>query len=136
MNDNPYSKMIEIMKKQGATSNPPSIQIGEVVQPPPKLIVKIDDLQIDNDNILIADYLLKNHVREVRTDTMTNVPSKQFETGTTTVNSNHSHNIAELTINNTKIYTDDTLKKGDLLAVMPVYDRQLYIILARLKEVE
>lgn len=94
MKENPYSKIIEIIKKQGATSNPPSIQIGKVIEPPPKLIIKIDDQQIDNDNILIADYLLKDHQQAV-----------------------------------------DTIKKGDLLAVMPVYDRQLYIILARLKEV-
>lgn len=139
MKDNPYSKIIEIMQKQGSTSNPPSIQIGEVISPPPNLIVKINDLQIDKDNILIADYLLKDHMREVRTDTMTNVPSKQYETGRTTISGGslgHDHNIVELTLHNTKMYTDDTLKVGDLLAVMPVYDRQLYLILARLKEVE
>ncbi len=135
MKENPYSKMIEIMQKQGATSNPPSIQIGEVIEPPPNLIIKVNDLQIDKDNILIADYLLKDHMREVRTDTMTNTPSKQYVTGATTVNSNHSHSIANLTLENTKIYTEDTLEKGDLLAVLPVHDRQLYIILARLKEV-
>lgn len=135
MKNNPYSKIIEIMKDKGSANNPPSIQIGEVISPPPNLIIKIGDLQVDKDNILIADYLLRDHMREVRTDGMTNIPSKQYETGTTTVNSNHSHSIESFTIHNTKMYTDDTLIKGDLLAVMPVYDRQLYIILARLKEV-
>lgn len=135
MKDNPYSKMIEIMKRQSANSNPPSIQIGEVIEPPPNLIIKVNDLQIDKDNILIADYLLKDYMREVRTDTMANTPSKQYVTGTTTVSGTHDHNIKNLTLHNTKVYTEDTLEKGDLLAVMPVYDRQLYIILTRLKEV-
>jgi hypothetical protein len=113
MKENPYSKMIEIMKKQGA-SNPPSIQIGEVIEPPPNLIIMVNDLPIDKENILIADYLLKeeNYIREYQTS------SDRATWGN---------------INYIK-YTD-TLKKGELLAVIPVEDKQLYIILARLKEV-
>ena len=132
MKDNPYSKIIEIIKDKGASKNPPSIQIGEVISPPPNLIIKIGDLQVDKDNILIADYLLKEHKRQIKSDTML-LPVN--ETGTTTVNSSHSHNIADFTIVDTYIYTKDTLKVGEMLAIMPVYDRQLYIILAILSEV-
>lgn len=110
MKDNPYSKMVEIMKKQGSASNPPSIQTGTVVSPEP-LVVKVGELQIDKDSILISDYLLKEYEREYQTS------SDRITWGDT----------------NYIKYTD-TLRKGDLLAILPVEDRQLYIILARLKE--
>lgn len=114
MKENPYSKMVELMKKQGASSSPPSIQIGEVIEPPPNLIIKVNDLQIDKDNILIADYLLKEE-KYIR----------QFKTSSDKVNWSSTNYIKFV----------DTLKKGELLAVMPVEDKQLYIVLARLKEV-
>lgn len=114
MKENPYSKLIEIMKDAGSSNNPPSIQIAEVVSPPPNLIIKMGDLQVDKDNILIADYLLgeDSYIREYKTsnDKLTWGDSNYMK------------------------YTD-TLKEGDLLGVMPVEDRQLYIILARLKGV-
>ena len=162
MKENPYSKMIEIMQKQGATSNPPSIQIGEVIEPPPNLVIKVNDLQIDKDNILIADYLLKEHKRRIIISgerikfSQTDPP--MYIGSTNSVNdggmnaSSHSHKITDINIDTKPspypqvlieatrkdrdyIKTTDTLEKGDLLAVLPVEDRQLYIILARLKEV-
>lgn len=114
MKENPYSKIIEIIKEKGSSNNPPGIRVGKVVSPPPNLAIKIDELQIDKDNILIADYLLKkdDYVR-------------QYETS-----------FDKIIWGETKyIRHTDTLKAGELLAVMPVEDRQLYIILARLKEV-
>lgn len=115
MKDNPYSKLIEIIRDKGSSNNPPSIQIGEVISPLPNLIIKIGDLQVDKDNILIADYLLKeeSYIREY----------KSSNDKSTWGDSNY-------------IKYTDTLNSSDLLAVMPVEDRQLYIILARLKEVE
>jgi len=112
--DNPYSKIVEIMQKQGAMLNPPSIQIGEVISPPPNLVVKINDLQIDKDNILVADHLLKEekYIREYKTS-----------------------DDKVLWSDMRYIKYVDTLVKGDLLAVLSVYDKQLYLILTRLKEV-
>ena len=146
MKDNPYSKMIEIMKRQGASLNPPSIQIAEVIEPPPNLIVKVNDLQIDKDNILIADYLLKEHQRKITIRGERIKFRKNNPVGETEISSNHSHPLKYIDVDvvpieidakaeSSYIQTEDTLKKGDLLAVMPVQDRQLYIILARLKEV-
>lgn len=146
MKENPYSKMIEIMKKQGATSNTPSIQIGEVIEPPPNLVIKVNDLQIDKDNILIADYLLKEHKRKIIIRGERIKFKKDNPVGETEISSNHSHPLKYIEVDNVPaeidakaetsyIQTEDTLEKGDLLAVMPVEDRQLYIIFARLKGV-
>ncbi len=146
MKENPYSKMIEIMKRQGASLNPPSIQIAEVIEPLPNLIVKVNDLQIDKDNILIADYLLKEHQRKITIRGERIKFRKNNPVGETEISSNHSHPLKYIDVDSVPIeidakaessyiQTEDTLKKGDLLAVMPVQDRQLYIILARLKEV-
>lgn len=86
MKENPYSTLIQLMQEHGAKHNPPSIQVGEIVSPPPNIIIKIGELQIDKDNILIANNLTPT----------------------------------------------DALKTGNIVAVMPAEDRQMYIILAKL----
>lgn len=146
MNENPYSKMIEIMKNKSASLNPPSIQIAEVIEVPPNLIIKVNDLQIDRENILIADYLLKDYKRNITLRAERIKFRKDNPVGQTESSSQHSHFLSYIDVDDTPveidaeekssyIKTECTLEKGDLLAVMPVSDKQLYIILARLKEV-
>lgn len=108
MKDNPYSKILELTESEQDKDN---VMIGEVVSASP-LIVQIGDLQIDRDNILISDYLLSGHSRNYSTDRL--IP-----------NGSSSGNIR---------YTD-TVKVGDKLAVLQTSDKQLYIIIARVKEV-
>lgn len=88
MKDNPYSKMIEIIKDKGSAYNPPSIEIGILISPSPNVVIKVNDLQLDRDNLLTSDIL-----------------------------------------------NFTTLDIGSRYALIPVYDKQLYIILARLSEV-
>lgn len=128
MKENPYSKMIEIMQKQGSTSNPPAIEIGEVISPNP-LTVKIGDLQVDKDNILIADYLLKEYKRKIKVPKVT----ATGETNSASVGDHgtHKHSVDEIGINEVEITFLDTFKQGDKLAIIPTSDRQTFIILAR-----
>jgi hypothetical protein len=128
MKDNPYSKLIEQMKKQGATSNPPSVQIGEVISPNP-LTIRIGDLQIDKDNILMADYLLKEYKRKVKIPEAT----ATGETNNVSVGDHgtHKHSVDKIGINEVEIIFLDTFKQGDKLAVLSTEDKQTYIILAR-----
>lgn len=128
MKENPYSKMIEIMQKQGSTSNSPTIAIGEVISSNP-LTVKIGDLQIDKDNILIADYLLKDYKRIVK---IPEVPATG-ETNEVTIETHgtHKHSVEKIGINEVEITFLDTFKQGDKLAIIPTSDRQTFIILAR-----
>lgn len=129
MKDDPYSTLVRIMREQGAKYNPPTIQIGKVIAPPPNLVIKIGDLQIDKDNILIADYLLPNYQRQI---------SIPMTSGAGTMSSEivgdhgaHTHTIYQLEISQGEIQILDTLKTGDLVAVMPTGDRQTYIVLAK-----
>ena len=110
MKENPYSKLMEIIKKQNTKHD--NVLIAEVISPPSNLIIKIGDLQVDKDNILIADYLLKEHTRA----------------------SQSSSNKSNWSTTNYIKYVD-TIEKGDKLAVLQTGDKQLYIIIARLREV-
>lgn len=127
MKDNPYSKLLDIMSRAGGKNNPPSIEIATVIQEPPNLVVKIRELEIDKDNLLIADYLLENHSRKMAFQ-------DGSPTGSTLVSGDHSHGIASIGVE-TEFVTKCTLRKGDIVAVLPTVDKQLFIILARLSEV-
>lgn len=149
MYKNPYSEMITIMSTQGSKDNPPYIKIAKVVyveETDSKVLdikIEVDDQIIDKDNIYISDYLLKEHKREVRTDAMNDIASKQFLSGSTSsVNDGgqgailHNHSITGLTIHHTNIYTRDTLKKGDLIAVLPLEGKQSHVILSRVVRID
>lgn len=96
-----FSKLIKLMKEHGSAYNPPSIDIGVVISDNP-LIIKIGDLQLTKDNLLVSDSLLKGY-------------TKQFEVDGTT-----------------KTYTaKDGLKQGDIIACLSTQNRQKYIVLCR-----
>lgn len=100
----PYVKMLNLMKKKGAESNPPSICIAKVISAPPEIIVQTNDLQLYKDDLYMADYLLTGYSRDV------------------SINPNCS---------GSKITTNDTIKVGDELAVLPTGDNQTWIILCK-----
>lgn len=129
MKDNPYSTLIRIMREQGAKYNPPSIQIGQVISPPPNIAIKIGDLQVDKDNILIADYLLSDYRRQIAIPETTATGTMTTELADSPYV--HAHTITEVGIQGGIQFTD-TLKQGDVVAVIPTEDRQTYIILAKL----
>lgn len=176
---NPYSDLVNLMRKQGAVYNPPAVQLAKVLTPPPNLTIQTGDIQIDKDNILIADYLLADYKRayhmegklhlsasdtnaednlsgatniKAHSHTVSGSSPEGSVTGTA-ASVDHDHTIKNITINtedfnahgdgkdpivNDKTAPDtyfafkDTLKKGDIVAVMPTEDRQTYIILSRL----
>ncbi|HEX2927554.1 MAG TPA: DUF2577 family protein [Ruminiclostridium sp.] len=55
--DDPYKLIIQTMRKEGSVYNPPSVMLGEVTDPPPDLLVNAWGLQLDRDNLKVADYL-------------------------------------------------------------------------------
>lgn len=127
MKENPYSKMIELMQRQGSIVNPPSIQVAEVISTPPNLVIKLGDLQVDKDNILIADYLLPGYKRKASQKSAGNIIS--HDDGDPREYSPYTV-IEELTHSGSIEFTD-TLQTGDMVVVMPTEDKQTYIILAR-----
>lgn len=100
-----YSKLIKIIKHHGAAYNPPSIDIGIVISDSP-LTIKIGDLQLTRNNLLVADFLLQGYSRCLEVD------------GTT------------------KAYTaKDGLKKDDIVACLSTEDRQTYILLCKVVKI-
>ena len=58
--DSPYVEILKHMQKQGSKLNPPSVQIGVMIS---SNVLKIGDLQLDKDNLLIADYLVSSNLK-------------------------------------------------------------------------
>lgn len=129
MMQDPYVEMLSAMQRQGASMVPPGIKLAEVVSPPPNLVIKMGDLQIDKDNILIADYLLPGYGRAVTIP----LTDSQSEVTDTVVgdHGSHTHDVTKIGVPAGTIQLTDTLKPGDIVAAMPTVDSQTYIILAR-----
>ncbi len=65
MKKDPYVEIIMMMQKEGAKSNPPSFCLGKVVSETP-LEIKVDELLLDADDFLIADYLIEGYKRSLQ----------------------------------------------------------------------
>lgn len=109
----PYSLMLSLMEKQGSKFNPPSLTLGTVINVSP-ILIKIGSLQIDKDNLLIAEHLLSytkkiNFIGNLNKETI-----DREETGT---------------LKNIQI--ESNLKIGDTLAVIPIEEGQKYIVLEK-----
>lgn len=62
MNDNPYSKIVSIMRKEGARDGPSSFFVGEVKAGLPNLEVNLNGLKLDKDDLMIDQLLLDGNV--------------------------------------------------------------------------
>lgn len=159
MNDDPYSGILSMMQTEGAKSNPPSICLGKVVSESP-LEIKVDELQLDADDFLIADYLIEGYKRSLKVSSKGTISnsgessiagtlssSTQNESGGSGDSSfaSHAHSInnqaalsgtsqsnGQYTLEGeSEVEYKAYLKKGDLLALMPMDGEQLYIVLCK-----
>lgn len=159
MKKDPYVEIIMMMQREGAKSNPPSFCLGKVVSETP-LEIKVDELLLDADDFLIADYLIEGYKRSLQVTsqgTMSNngessmkgtlVASTQNTSGGSGEDSFASHNHSinnQATFNGmgesngkytlsgeSEVEFKSYLKKGDLLALMPMEGEQLYIVLCK-----
>lgn len=115
---NPYSALINHMRTQGGKNNTPYVQIGLVVSPDP-LTLKLGDLQIAKENLLVADYVLPNYERRI------NIPTTPASGNTT------EGNITSVGVTDGVIKFTDGLRADDLVALISTLDEQTYIILAK-----
>jgi len=106
------------MREQGGKNNTPYVQEGVVISVDP-LTIKLGDLQIGKENLLIADYLLPNYTRKI------SIPAT-IATGSTTEES-----ITSVGIPDGEIILTDGLKDGESVALIPTLDEQKYFVLAR-----
>jgi hypothetical protein len=152
-NKDPYLGLIDIMRFHGAESNAPGMTIGEVVTPFPNLKVKVGDLQLDKDNMLISDILLAGYKRAyiAQGEATIRYPGSFAKT---TVVQLHSHQCIDMNMttapddfsvhgdgdiehatNDKWLTFTDSLRVGDKLMMQPMPDGQLYVILARVVKV-
>lgn len=125
---NPYSDLVSIMQNQGAKYNPPSVTLGKVINPLPDLIILIGDLQVDKENLLLADDLQEHH-------RLINMPltTAAGSTDQTSVadHGTHSHNMNQIGFDDWDIKVESCLVKNDLVAVLPLAGYQKYIVLCK-----
>lgn len=128
---NPYSDLLKIMREQGAKDNPPSIRLGTVLAPPPAIRIQTGDLVLDADDLLIADYLLPNYQREYSQTGEGTIITKTPPSPVTY----SSYTVMESLTDTGQITFTDTLKSGDIVALLATEDRQTYILLCKVVNV-
>lgn len=134
MKENPYLKLLDIMKNTSINNNSPSIQIGKIINPPPEIKISYNGIILDKYDIWISDYLLAGYRREAKGHIISATQNRSGGGGYAEFAS-HNHEINN-DYTDDIIYTD-TLKIGDAVAIMPMLDTddnttQTYIILDRL----
>lgn len=113
--DKRYVDMLNLMRKQGSKDNPVTLELG-IMQGSDS--VKIGDLVLDKDDILIADHLLAGYSYKIETPYVSVV---NFTPETVTTKDT--------------IVKTTGLKKGDIVAVMKLSANDTYVILAKVVSV-
>jgi hypothetical protein len=122
-----YSDIIGIMQEQ-AKGIISGVEIGTVVNNPPNLVIKIGELQLDKDNILVA----KSMIQHKRNSTMlTTVQSGITDSQSVGDHGSHSHTITQIGFSQGVIESENCLWEGDLVAVLATEDKQTYIVLCK-----
>ena len=123
------------MQQQGKKYNTPAVCIGKVVKAQP-LQIKTGELILEQDDLLISDILSSGYKRSIQLVSSGELTSSTQATSGGTGDASfatHNHKIsASYNLSGTAdIVFEDSLKKGDLLALMPTENRQTYIVLCK-----
>lgn len=154
-NQNPFSALIDIMREQGSFNNSPDLMIGEILNPPPNIAIKVGDIQLDKDNLYIADYLLEDYKRKIQIKEEGLIShsggSVSGTTSSKTLSSvtvgdygshnhgSHNHNVNSLNVTNADVdvrgylvQKDCLLKRGEKVALQQINGTNQFIVYARL----
>lgn len=136
-NQNAFAELLDTMREMGAKDNPITVLVGKVTSASP-LVVKINEIEIDKDNLLIADYLLAGYERDGKIEgigklqasgTLGTITSPAGSGTLDSVNITTQENGSSI---EGKIKLSDGLKAGDVVGLFPVEGNQTFIIFARL----
>lgn len=116
--DQYFAEMLNMMREQGRKDNPITLQIG-VMQS--ENSVKINDLELNAEDLYIADYLVKDYAFPLATPYVKEITYGEYGTEV---------------ITEEKAVRLEGLKKGDLVVVQRLYNTNKYVILAKVVEVE
>lgn len=133
--NNPYTGLLNIMQEQGKKYNTPSVCIGKVVKAQP-LQIKTGELLLEQDDLFISDLLTSTYKRSAHIVSSGELTSSTQATSGGTGDASfatHNHKIsASYNLSGTAdIVFKTDLKSGDLLALMPTENRQIYIVLCK-----
>ena len=133
--NNPYTGLLNIMQEQGKKYHTPSVCIGKVVKVQP-LQIKTGELILEQDDLLISNILVGTYKRSAHIVSSGELTSSTQATSGGTGDASfatHNHKIsASYNLNGTAdIVFEDSLKKGDLLALIPTENKQIYIVLCK-----
>ena len=110
-----------------SAAQPMGMRIGVVTSPYPNLVIRVDNIDITNEQIYINDYWKPDHYREAKGHIISETQPRSGGGGYAEFAS-HTHAIHN-DYTDTIIMTD-TLRVGDEVTVFPVYgqEEQLYYI--------
>lgn len=121
------AKVVDTIHGIAKGEQPMGMRIGVVTSPYPNLVVRVDNIDITNEQIYINDYWKPNHYREAKGHIISETQLRAGGGGYAEFAS-HTHAIHN-DYTDTIIMTD-TLRVGDEVTVFPVYGQgeQLYYI--------
>lgn len=104
MND-PYNQILSLMREEGSFHNEPPFFIGEVISPLPNLKIKVNDIDLDKNNLKIDKWLLDR-----ATETFKNSDEGNHSHENVSGSGSHKHEMRELLKN--------TLDIGDSVVIL------------------
>ena len=123
-NDNPYVSLIEGMRVEGSVNNPVPFMIGIVKSTSP-LIVQVGEIEFDEEDLLINDFLLAGYKRKVKINASSVSGNVITEHGGTLNSFNMSSGELET--------LDDVFKKGDRVVALISQDQQQIVIICKVR---
>lgn len=121
------AKVVDTIHGIAKGEQPMGMRIGVVASPYPNLVIRVDNIDITNEQIYINDYWKPDHYREAKGHIISETQPRSGGGGYAEFAS-HTHAIHN-DYTDTIIMTD-TLRIGDEVTVFPVYgqEEQLYYI--------
>lgn len=123
--DKSVANIVDTIHAIAKGERPQSACIGIVVVPPPEIQVRANNIILTKEDIYIAEYLLigyertaKGHIKSATQNRAGGNGDAMYESHNHDIDNNYTDNI---------IYTD-TLKKGDMVSLIPIEGDQLYIL--------
>lgn len=121
------AKVVDTIHGIAKGEQPMGMRIGVVISPYPNLVIRVDNIDITNEQIYINDYWKPDHYREAKGHIISETQPRSGG-GRYAEFASHTHAIHN-DYTDTIIMTD-TLRVGDEVTVFPIYgqEEQLYYI--------
>lgn len=125
--------MLNIMSGVACNNQSPTIQIGTIITPPPKIQVSYKDILLESPELYISEYLLTDYARTAKGHIVSATQNRAGGSGDPAFAS-HNHDIDNDYTDT--VITTDTLVAGDKVVIMPCQSEdgtsQQYIILDKI----